>query len=315
VLHSFFDQPATRRVAAVEYIKTEDMSNDEKYGDRVRKGQFDLVIFDRKGPDRKEEMPPANTWFIDCLPPPWSKADAPRVKNPAVSMNRHPLMRGLSGLDEIVFFDIFVFDMKQEGVPPRSPRLLETDNDHAVLFLLARQSFADLVMTFPFPLDLADAMHTDWFNHIDFPTFMRNVLYSLGNVEDGANEDVLRATQQKLLRPDDPVDEIRVISPNGEVETLKQGKREDKGFLFGKTNQLGVYEVQWDGKTQRSFAVNLLDIDESNVEVRTSFKVGDDQVKAGEVASQPRQLWPWFVLAALVLALTEWFVYIFRVYV
>ena len=56
------------------------------------------------------------------MPPPWKKPEA-NVKNPAVIMNRHPLLHGLSALEKITVLNGFLFDMNQEGVPPRTVRL------------------------------------------------------------------------------------------------------------------------------------------------------------------------------------------------
>src|ERR1051326_559043 len=144
VLYSFFHMAAVDRVAKVEYIKPSQLGDEKKYGARARKGDFDLVIFDGAGPEKLEDMPAANTWFIDCLPPPWKKDAMPRASFPKITMNRHPLFRGLSSLEEIRVANAFLFNMNQESVPARSPRLLETRNNDALLFILARQSFSDM---------------------------------------------------------------------------------------------------------------------------------------------------------------------------
>jgi len=54
-----------------------------------------------------------------------------------------------------------------------------------------------------------------------------------------------------------------VIDPDNHEETLTRGTRAD--FSYGKTERVGVYDVKWDGG-QRSFAVNLFDPEESNLE-------------------------------------------------
>ncbi len=314
VLYAFFHQSAVDRVAKVEYLKPAELTDDDKYGSRARKGEFDLVIFDGKGPEKVDDMPAANTWFIDCLPPPWRKADMPRTSYPPIKMNRHPLLRGLSALEEIRVANGFLFDMTQPGVPARSPRLLETENNNALLFILDRQSFSDMVMTFPFN-PARDVAQTTWIWQTTFPTFLRNVLLTLGNVDEGTTEEVLRAGQQKVLRPDDAVEQINIVSPVGSQERLSRGKRDDNSFLFTRTDHLGVYDVQWNGKTQRQFTVNLLDPEESNLEVRKSFKIGEDDVEAGALNNQPMHLWPYFVGLALALAMLEWIVYVLRMYV
>ena len=92
-------------------------------------------------------------------------------------------MRHLTGLDEIAFTEAFRFDLKDARVPPRTPRLLETDRETAVLIALARRSFTDLVLTFPL-VNAAGEWTTTWNLKLSFPVFLRNVLYTLGNVRD-----------------------------------------------------------------------------------------------------------------------------------
>ncbi|HLJ97781.1 MAG TPA: hypothetical protein VKU02_31760, partial [Gemmataceae bacterium] len=79
--------------------------------------------------------------------------------------------------------------------------------------------------------------------------------------------------------------------------------------------RIGVYRVAWGGEWQRSFAVNLLDADESNIEPRTAIHIGAEQVVSDQERRQPRELWKWFVLLALGLLVAEWYIYNRRVYV
>jgi hypothetical protein len=86
-------------------------------------------------------------------------------------------------------------------------------------------------------------------------------------------------------------------------------------FVYGATDRLGVYRARWSGAVQRSFAVNLLDAEESNIEPRTVLQFGSDQVVAGKERRQPRELWKWFVIAALIVLMAEWYIYNKRVYI
>ena len=86
-------------------------------------------------------------------------------------------------------------------------------------------------------------------------------------------------------------------------------------FLFTNTNQLGIYTVERDDGTLRSFAVNLLDPNESNIEPRPSIQIGNERLTAGQQSTPPREMWKWFALAALLLLLLEWYIYNRRVYV
>jgi hypothetical protein len=327
ILHDFFDLDATQKVAVVSYISPADLKDEAKYLRPARAGAFDLVVFDRCAPDNEEAMPLANTWFIDDVPPPWKKADMPELKGAQIRnpTSKHPLMDHLTGLDEIAFGDAFAFELdsdKNKGVPPRVPKLLETDRGGAVLFALPRRSFTDVVQTFPL-VNSKGEWATNWSLKLSFPLFLRNVLYQLGNVSDAAAEAPVQPGQIKAIRPDvavkdgDPKDagvkEVKVWDAGRRVShTVAPGASKD--FLYKDTEDIGVYLATWEGG-RRGFAVNLLDENESDVRPRDEVKVGAQTVAASAaVHGQPSDLWPWAALAALVLLLLEWTLYHFRVF-
>ncbi|HJT78907.1 MAG TPA: VWA domain-containing protein [Gemmataceae bacterium] len=317
VLHAFFDNAPTQKVAAVTYLAPADLKDPTKYARPARDGQYDLVIFDRCAPATVDDMPVGNTLFIGDVPPPWKKASLPALKNPHVKgwLSKDPLLRYLAALYEIGVDEAFRFELdpaKDPRVPPRVPRLLESDKDAALLFALPRESFRDVVMAFPLVTDDGD-WNTNWPLQPSFPLFLRNVLYTLGNVSDAATEPLVQPGQVKILRPDVAVPEVEVTDPAGHAEALRRGHRAD--FNFAKTEQVGVYGVTWAGGGQRLFAVNLLDPDESNVEPRPEIQVGGTKVTAGATTLQARETWKWVAVAALALLLLEWFVYNRRIFV
>ena len=154
ILHDFFDLDATHKVADRHLPQAGRPEGRGEVPRPARDGAFDLVVFDRCAPENEDAMPLGNTFFIGDVPPPWKRADMPplkdaQIRNPA---SKHPLMRHLTGLDEIAFSEAFRFELdpdKNPGVPPRTPQLLETDREAAVLFALPRRSFTDLVHDVP----------------------------------------------------------------------------------------------------------------------------------------------------------------------
>jgi hypothetical protein len=322
LLSAFFDHPATQKVASVTYLDPAALKDSQKYLQPAKEGAWDLVVFDRCAPEKEDDLPAANTWFIDALPPPWKKADMPKLSQPPVKGwdEKNPLMRYLTALHEIGIDEAFRFDLKDPRVPPRTPRLLESDNNTALMFTLSRQSYTDLVQTFAIMSD-DGRFNTLWPLSPSFPLFLRNVTYVLGNVSDAAGEETVQPGQVKALRPDMAIKEIEVVPPgakglpdgSGKPQALKRGTRPD--FSYGDTEHVGVYEVRWAGKPQRNFAVNLLDADESNIEPRMEIQIGQDSIKAGKARGTPRDTWKWVALGALGLLLLEWYVYNRRVYI
>src|SRR5262249_49190301 len=256
-----------------------------------------------------EDLPRGNTFFIGQPPPPWKSDTLEKLNNPLIKgwMGKHPILRYLAALQEIGVAEAF----KVPDIPERN-RLIEIDQKNALLVTRSRQSFTDLVLTFPIITDKGE-WNTNWPLLPSFPLFLRNVLYTLGNISDGTGEELLQPGQVRTIRPDVNVSEIEITNPEGKVQKLGRGSRAD--FSYGDTSRVGVYRVAWGGEWQRSFAVNLLDADESNIEPRTAVHIGAEQVLGDQERRQPRELWKWLVLLALGLLLAEWYIYNRRVYV
>jgi hypothetical protein len=309
ILNAFFDDRSTQAVATVGHLTPENLPKDA-YRKPARNGEYDLVVFDRCAPANEDDMPSGNTFFIGQPPPPWKRSPDDLIRNPQIKgwMTKHPIMRYLVALQEIGVLEAF----KMKDLPPRTPRLIEIDQNNALLVGLTRQSFTDLVMTFPI-LDEKGGWNTNWPLLPSFPLFLRNVVYTLGNISDGSSEGTVQPGEPKNLRPDAATSQIEVADPSGASKSLTRGSRAD--FSYGDTHRVGEYRVGWGGAWQRSFAVNLLDADESNIEPRTSVHIGAVKVTGTQDRSQPRELWKWLVLAGLSFLLVEWYIYNRRVYV
>lgn len=315
LLEYFFDSRATRQVADLVTISPAQLKDSKSYLDPAHDGKFDLVVFDRCTPGREEEMPRANTLFVGSPPPPWHLGgadDGYRVEPVQFPHIRgwtdvDPVMRGLRGWHELEIAEAFRFN----NLPPKTPRLVEGDADLLLMFTLQRQAYKDLVLAFPLATDDAK-WNTRWFLKPLFPLFLRNVLYTLGNVRDATTEETVRPGNPKALRPFGDIKEIRVRNPSGASTKLERGTRAE--FSFGGTSELGVYEASWEGQTRR-FAVNLFDPNESQIEPRPSVRIGETEVAAGPARKQPRELWRWAVAAGLLFLLLEWWIYNRRVHV
>ena len=221
-------------------------------------------------------------------------------------------MQNLTGLDEIAFTGAFRFELdpaKNPGVPPRTPRLLETPRETAVLFALNRsfdKDFTDLVLAFPLVNARGD-WQTTWPKELSFPVFLRNVLFRLGNVSDSAAEQSVSAGDVKIVRPGGPIKEIQVKgarrhdrrddSPQSASSFRDQQHRAPR-HLRGKLA----------GRAQ-AFAVNLLDLQESNIQPRDAVQVGSQSLPAGPSRGQPRETWKWWAVIALGLLTLEWVFY------
>jgi hypothetical protein len=319
VLDNFFNAEEVQQVARVTRMAPDELAKDS-YRGPARNGVYDLVVFDRCAPAREQDLPESNTFFIGVPPPPWMKEDCEKLSAPRVVgwLGNHPVMRDLRALYTMEIDQA----LKIKTLPPRTPLLIEgrkidvqTNTDVALLVALARRNLTDLVLTFPIIND-AGEWNTTWPLQASFPLFLRNVLYSLGNLNEAAAEETLQPGQVKTIRTDAGVERIQVSGPDGETRTLTRESRDARPrFAFGATDRVGLYRYVVEGSPPRSFAVNLLDEEESNIEPRPVIQVGPDEVASTVERGQPRELWKWFALLALVLLMIEWYIYNRRVYV
>src|SRR5437899_11368514 len=203
-------------------------------------------------------MPHANTFFIGTFPPP-AKVDPARKEEKLFVKSwttQQPILKYLTSLQEVGIGAAY----RVEELPPKTPRLLEAEDNLVLMYSLSRGPHPDVVQTFPL-LNEKDEWDTNWPLQPSFPIFWRNVLYVLGNVSDASTEEVQQPGVPRRLRPGGPVARIAVEDPDGKrVELERLVNRTD--FDYQGTEKVGVYTAEWkDGG--RSVAVHLLGSEES----------------------------------------------------
>lgn len=314
ILRAFFDDDSARAIADVTWLSALDFENESerraKYADPARNGAYDLVIFDRVAPRSDDEMPRANTVFIGVVPPGVKVDEGRPIEKLFVKgwATQQPVLKYLTSLHEIGIGTA----LRVDELPPKTPRLMEAEDNLVLMFSMSRGPHVDIVQTFPI-LNKADEYNTNWPLQPSFPIFWRSVLYVLGNVSDASNEEALQPGVPKRLRPGGPVEKVSVKGPDGKAVDLERPPNRTD-FDFQGTEVSGIYVAEWDGGG-RSFAVNLLDSDESNLQPRDSIRIGDHTVAAVATQSRTRELWKWAAVGGLLFLLLEWWVYNKRVYV
>ena len=175
----------------------------------------------------------------------------------------------------------------------------------------------DLVLTFPIMSD-DGGLPSNWYEKPSFPLFFRNVLYILGNVDDSVRSVSVQPGEPVVLRPEAGFRFIELTTPAKRTLKLARGDRNE--ITYSDTESVGIYRYQVGAKDSdqekdlekepmRGFAVNLLDANESNIEPRSSIRIGNERIVAGEEKLQTREIWKWILLLAVVLLVTEWFIY------
>ncbi len=327
---AYFIQKPVDKLATVSRMSPNKINTDE-YRQLARSSDYDLIIFDRCGPKKVEEMPESNTLFIDQPPPPWIRGDD-IVSNPTLTVSRpnHPLLQDLTTLWDVAIDKAFSFDTyknlhadvkdkyandpsdpKQKGktIPPTLTTLIEGPKKMPVLFTIPRRGYTDLVTAFPITKDRG--LVTNWPVQPSFPLFLRKVIIVLGNVGDAIRTQVVRPGDEEELWPEAGIKELTIAAPDDSKETIQRSG--GPKFVYTETESTGIYSVYQDKQMRGHFVINLLDANESNIHPKPQIKIGDETVRAGSERETPREIWKWIVLAGLVLLGIEWYIYNRRV--
>jgi hypothetical protein len=154
---------------------------------------------------------------------------------------------------------------------------------------------------------------TDLPLRVAFPIFITNSVRWLSSTRGDDNNSATRRTGQ-VVPLDVPRDtrEVAVTAPDNSVRRLpinQTSDEENAPLLFAATDQVGQYSAQA-GKWKKTFAISLLNAAESDLQPRDALRVNNSKAVSGEGrARSNRELWGFFVAAALLLLGVEWWIY------
>ncbi len=323
----------TRRAARLAEVTVQGVSylQTEEYQQAALGGTWDLIVYDRclppdetapagagaagaDGAQRPTAMPLSNTLFIGRVPklPSWGwtgAADAPWPGEPVAfpqvidTQRSHPLMRLLEMSPVLI--------VESLRVPRPATGTVLLDSTEGPLFVIGpRGRFEDAVLGFEI---VGQRESTNWPLQQSFPVFVHNLLRYLGGGDHESSPRSIAPGQTIDLRLDTQHDDIQIQTPRG--ERLPVSRSPAGTFSFSRTDVLGPYRILAGGEPLGSFAVNLFDARESDLQPRDAV-----QIRYTQVAAQPpqqrvyRELWPWVLLLALAVLVLEWYTYTRRVH-
>ncbi len=270
-------------------------------GEYEQEGQstFDVVIFDKVQPER---LPMGNYLFVGALPDfEVLSAGEPRKNHWLIWWDEaHPILRHVA-LEYVFIGESFGVELPEEA------EVLAEGPDGPVMFRYAQEGRHCVVLTFPIE-------RTTWWSKQSFPIFVYNVIRYLGGAGTEGDQGPARPGETLRIVAPAGADRMKLVRPDGETETVVP---DDLGIVhYGGANVAGIYRVE-DGVAGRDrFAVNLEDPAESDIAppegpIQTSGLGTIEQVGAIQTATP--EVWRWFIGAALVLVLLEWWIYNRRV--
>ncbi len=310
-LQTALGTPVAQRLAIVELAGPEILTTPE-YQQKADSGAYDLIIYDQCTPP---QMPRCNTYFIGEIPPDdrWSAEAAVELPQIIDTDRAHPLMRfvELGNLKWIV-------TARPLKLPTSATVLI--DSHRGILMGIApREGFEDLVQAFEIVGQNEQGeryANTDWPIRTSYPLFLGNVLTYLGGAQPEAAQSAAQPGQPITLRTTSPVETIEIEGPQGQVTQLQRGPQ--NSFVFGGTDQVGIYSVREPNQKQASqrFAVNLFDPIESNLVPEEKVNTEYEKIESSTaLESTRREAWKFLLLGALGVLVVEWYIYNRRVYI
>ena len=265
-------------------------------------GAWDVVLFDGWTPEvfpRGQFLVFGSLDGIDELAP-YGSAERAFIRS---SKDEHPIFRYVT-LD-----DLFIWKMPKVAVNGDVEVLAESIEGPTIV-LVKRAGIELLWVAF-------GILDSTWWHQRSFANFIPNAVEFLA-ASGGA-------LVEKSLVPGEPITmalpagtrSVEVVRPDGVVE---EGFLSPDGrFSWGPVLQAGLHEVSWSapGDSERSnvlVAVNMLDGLEGQIDAAEALNLSVERITGTRRSrSALVSVWPWLLVAGLLILVLEWYVYHRRV--
>ena len=275
---------------------------------------FDVIVFDGYSP---RQTPVVESLYFAAAPPVGGLKWVPWREGMAQSqvilqwLNDHPLMRYVA-LDDVVLVE------PGRLILPDTAQTLATSQSGPIMADVTSGGVHHVVVSF-------DLLRSNWPLQISFPVWVSNTILWLGlggqteagmNFVPGQVAVVPVAEADQVLRYDGPAtlvaNRVAAAASGSDPAATATSARS----VLPVFKKVGVYQTDqpvpqpWD-----RLAVNLVDATESDLRPAEQLEVGTSPVRSdSESASIRREIWPWFVGAALAVLMLEWLVYTRRMH-
>jgi Aerotolerance regulator N-terminal/von Willebrand factor type A domain len=287
-----------------------------------RLGEYDVIILENWVPSagpkgEPAQLPPGGYLIVGGVVGPSLGMKVVGKTPPAGIVDwssDHPALRNIS------LSQLRIAEMKRVELIPAtgSQSLVMSDEGPAMIESSMNGVHA---ITLPFRID-----DTRWALSPSFVVFMGAAVRYLGE-DVGAGSTIRDVQPGSVITDRLPAGASDITLKMPDQSTLALKPSADGRVTFGPLRTSGVYEVSWkgpagptdrkgDGTASRGYAANLADAAESDIGAREQVSLGstDAKAKAGTSANADRRLWPYLLLAAVAIAMFEWFIYNRKVY-
>ncbi len=268
---------------------------------------YDLVIFDRVRP---VSLPPSPSLSFGAgLPIPGMSMTEPaerRRSNVLWWRGSHPALRYV-GLAPIGIARRRVLTLPRSDSDRPDPFVVDTiasGVEGPLIAQVEQRAVKRLIVSF-------DLSHSTWPISVGFPVFIANAIEYRTSLGAGAPARAWTTAEPVTLQAAPGAEIIRLEGPAEVVATVRPGQEE--AVSAGVLARAGLYRADGGAPRDAVVAVNLVDPFESAIPVRDEVSIAGRDVRAGSLGeASPREVWMWFVLAALLLLVLEWLLYAWR---
>ncbi|RMH19021.1 MAG: VWA domain-containing protein [Gammaproteobacteria bacterium] len=262
---------------------------------------YDVIVFDSYSPNT---IPLVNSIYFASAPPIKDiqrvapRDDGDEQAERLLEWDRsHPLLRYVS-LDDVI--------VSRPGrlVVSANATVLITGRSGPVMAEVIRDGVRHVVVSF-------DVLRSNWPIKISFPVFLGNIMQTLvlGGMMEGAGVSYHTGDIVSI-----PIKFDRPITYNG-PDTLTV-RRTQGASVLPPFRRAGVYEAQTTVDPPYDLlSVNLLDPSESDIPPASVLNVSTMSGNtSAHTAGIQREIWQWFIWAALGVMLIEWLIYTRRMH-
>ncbi|HED53409.1 MAG TPA: VWA domain-containing protein [Phycisphaerales bacterium] len=288
----------------------------EQYEEQTQHGalSYDVVVFDGWVPSGS--LPAGNFLVLGAVPEGFGLQVEPGTGSGEIVDwdEESPIMRSIELGGRVTIARVPTVRVGNDA----SVEVLAETNVGPVIFDMANARSRAVCVAF-------DPDASSWPFDVSYVVFLASAIDSLGGVTGSASSGTIQPGGTLSVRLPIGARDVTLTLPgqNGiQLEPAPDGR-----VAYGPIPRAGILKLSWigsaapgdtveDGRAERLIPVNLLDSLESDVRSAPVLPFASGDIAASQQGSSasPRRLWPWFLLAALLICLFEWWVYNRRVY-
>jgi Ca-activated chloride channel family protein len=253
---------------------------------------FDLVVLDDLMP---VVWPAVNLLAIHTANTNWFDSIG-KISSPGIVdwKNTHPLLRFAS------FDNVQIAESMAVKTPPWAVTMVDSQQSPLIIAgELSRQRIVWVGF---------DTLQSTWPLRISFPIFIANAVDWLNPSAANNSQLTVKTGDTIRLGLPDNVANAQMTLPDGTVKPLPLDANA-REIIFGETIRQGLYRLRL-GTNETTFAVNLMDAQESNTKPRSELTLGKyERITATTSRRANMEVWRWLAAAGLVVLLFEWWYY------